>query len=225
MNDITSDLQATYNDLLALQDQTDQVPLTVALDAVGAALHATQPGARCSPATATLLELSQQLLDAAHYSTELTRLEGHCRDIARKLEDLAEAQPSHWSAGSDEPGKLYDREEHIAQLQSEAGFYQCLYESAIKRFEQIAIVCTDNMDRDCDHRMALDFVRQIANDRLELSRHDAQPSLTVEDVYANCETTLIGFREELTERDIKFICDQVSRKVMLAMTSPVRGGE
>jgi hypothetical protein len=32
--------------------------------------------------------------------------------------------------------------------------------------EQIAIVCTDNMDRSCDHRMALDFVRQIANDAL-----------------------------------------------------------
>lgn len=31
------------------------------------------------------------------------------------------------------------------------------------RLEQIAIVCTDNMDRSCDHRMALDFVRQIAN--------------------------------------------------------------
>lgn len=29
--------------------------------------------------------------------------------------------------------------------------------------EQIAIVCTANMDRNCDHRMALDFVRQIAN--------------------------------------------------------------
>jgi hypothetical protein len=32
--------------------------------------------------------------------------------------------------------------------------------------EQIAVVCTDNMDRDCDHRMALDFVRQVANDGL-----------------------------------------------------------
>ena len=30
--------------------------------------------------------------------------------------------------------------------------------------KQIAIVCTDNMDADCNHRMALDFVRQIAND-------------------------------------------------------------
>jgi hypothetical protein len=33
-------LQATYNDLLALQDQTDQIPLATALDAVGAALAA-----------------------------------------------------------------------------------------------------------------------------------------------------------------------------------------
>jgi GTPase involved in cell partitioning and DNA repair len=30
-------------------------------------------------------------------------------------------------------------------------------------FVQIAIVCTDNMDADKNHRMALDFVRQIAN--------------------------------------------------------------
>lgn len=33
------------------------------------------------------------------------------------------------------------------------------------RLEQIAIVCTDNMDRDCNHRMALDFARQIANEQ------------------------------------------------------------
>jgi hypothetical protein len=71
--------------------------------------------------------------------------------IAHLLNGFAQAQP-----------------ERIAELQSEAGFYQCLYESAIKRFERIAIVCTDNMDRDCDHRMALDFVRQIANDALTL---------------------------------------------------------
>lgn len=34
--------------------------------------------------------------------------------------------------------------------------------------EHIAIVCTDNMDRSCDHRMALDFVRQIANETFDL---------------------------------------------------------
>lgn len=33
-------LRATYNDLLALQGQADQVPLTTALDAVGSALAA-----------------------------------------------------------------------------------------------------------------------------------------------------------------------------------------
>ena len=37
-----------------------------------------------------LRDLAQQLLDAAHYSTKLSRLESHCRDIARKLEALAE---------------------------------------------------------------------------------------------------------------------------------------
>lgn len=36
--------------------------------------------------------------------------------------------------------------------------------------EQIAIVCTDNMDRDCDHRMALNFVRQVANEGLVRAR-------------------------------------------------------
>lgn len=30
--------------------------------------------------------------------------------------------------------------------------------------EQIAVCCTDNMGPTCDHRMALDFVRQVAND-------------------------------------------------------------
>ena len=33
--------------------------------------------------------------------------------------------------------------------------------------EQVAIVCTDNMDRGSDHRMALNFVRQVANDAIE----------------------------------------------------------
>jgi hypothetical protein len=35
-----------------------------------------------------------------------------------------------------------------------------------KALEQIAIVCTKNMDRDCNHRMALDYVREIANDTI-----------------------------------------------------------
>lgn len=38
--------------------------------------------------------------------------------------------------------------------------------SARKALEQVAIVCTDNMDRSCDHRMALDFVRQVVNTAL-----------------------------------------------------------
>jgi len=36
-------------------------------------------------------------------------------------------------------------------------------ESLEARLEQIAVVCTDNMAASCNHRMALDFVRQIAN--------------------------------------------------------------
>ena len=31
------------------------------------------------------------------------------------------------------------------------------------KLEQIAVMCTDNMGPRCNHRMALDFVRQIAN--------------------------------------------------------------
>lgn len=42
--------------------------------------------------------------------------------------------------------------------------------SARAVLEQIAIVCTDNMDRSCDHRMALDFVRQLANDHLDAAQ-------------------------------------------------------
>jgi hypothetical protein len=53
-----------------------------------------------------------------------------------------------------------------------------------------------------------------------LTFNDAQGSLTQEDIYANCWTTLIGFSEELTERDRKFICDQVARKVILAAQPP-----
>lgn len=36
------------------------------------------------------------------------------------------------------------------------------------------------------------------------------------DVYACAYSTLIGFRNELTEQNIKFICDQISRKAALA---------
>jgi hypothetical protein len=35
-----------------------------------------------------------------------------------------------------------------------------------------------------------------------------------EDVYALAKGTLIGFRAELSDRNIEFICDQISRKVV-----------
>lgn len=63
------------------------------------------------------------------------------------------------------------------------------------------------------------IIRADLKTALEAVLGHAQRPLTAEDVYANCETTLIGFRDELTERDIKFICDQVSRKVILALSS------
>lgn len=40
--------------------------------------------------TKEILELARQLLDAAHYCTQLEKLEDHCREVARKLEALAE---------------------------------------------------------------------------------------------------------------------------------------
>jgi hypothetical protein len=52
----------------------------------------------------------------------------------------------------------------------------------IAALEQIAIVCTDNMDRDCDHRMALDFVRQIANDCLASAPAQAAPDWVAADL-------------------------------------------
>lgn len=39
-----------------------------------------------------LLKLAQQLLDAAHYCTQLEKLEDHCREVARKLEAIAERE-------------------------------------------------------------------------------------------------------------------------------------
>jgi hypothetical protein len=53
----------------------------------------------------------------------------------------------------------------------EAGLRREFYGKAMAyraALERIAIVCTDNMDRNCNHRMALDFVRQIANDAVPL---------------------------------------------------------
>ena len=46
-----------------------------------------------------LLELAQQLLDAAHYCTQLEKLEDHCREVARKLETIAEGELPQSSAG------------------------------------------------------------------------------------------------------------------------------
>jgi hypothetical protein len=41
---------------------------------------------------------------------------------------------------------------------------------------------------------------------------EADLSTVAANIYACCESTLIGFRNELTEQQIKFICDQVSCK-------------
>jgi hypothetical protein len=40
-----------------------------------------------------LENLAKQLLDAAHYCTQLEKLEDHCREIARKLQAMAYGQP------------------------------------------------------------------------------------------------------------------------------------
>jgi hypothetical protein len=67
----------------------------------------------------------------------------------------------NWQYSDAPPAKfpVYNLELLFAAPPSQAGMREAL--------EQIAIVCTDNMDRDCDHRMALDFVRQIANSATE----------------------------------------------------------
>ena len=59
---------------------------------------------------------------------------------------------------------------------------------------------------------------EVRCDNQETELVDARAALEVkrEDVYACCQSTLIGFRNELTERNIKFICDQISRKVILS---------
>ena len=43
------------------------------------------------------------------------------------------------------------------------------------KLEQIAVCCTDNMGPRCNHRMALDFVRQIANSADEQIAVDEKP--------------------------------------------------
>jgi hypothetical protein len=43
-------------------------------------------------------------------------------------------------------------------------------EIANEALKRIAILCTQHMDRDCNHRMALDAARQIANDVLDVAQ-------------------------------------------------------
>jgi hypothetical protein len=62
---------------------------------------------------------------------------------------------------------------HVADILSPANAAFILkaannHELMVAALERIAIACTDNMDRSCDHRMALDFVRQIANGTIDL---------------------------------------------------------
>jgi hypothetical protein len=56
---------------------------------------------------------------------------------------------------------------------------------------------------------------QEAADFIERLTAPAQAAPTREDIYACAQSTLIGFRNELTEQQIKFICDQISRKATL----------
>jgi hypothetical protein len=62
---------------------------------------------------------------------------------------------------------------------------------------------------------ALDEIRHL---KAALSGNAQGHGLTAEDVYVNCQTTLMGFEVELNEQTRHFICDQISRKVMLAIS-------
>jgi hypothetical protein len=71
---------------------------------------------------------------------------------------------------------------------------------------------------DCGHFDAATVMQQakvIADLREQLRSAPGQAAPTREDIYACAQTTLIGFRDELTEKQIKFICDQISRKATL----------
>lgn len=66
----------------------------------------------------------------------------------------------------------------------------------------------------------LEALKDDAHKFLTTPQQVVKPNtLTTEDIYANAYTTLMGFRDELTEQNIKFICDQISRKVALALSS------
>lgn len=98
--------------------------------------------------------------------------------MTSREEMLALANKIKYAIDTESKVTLYATHGRMAEaaIRSQAGsdtnwFDECAKQAgkAMKRYqalEQIAVVCTDNMDRDCNHRMALDFVRQIANDAM-----------------------------------------------------------
>jgi hypothetical protein len=63
-----------------------------------------------------------------------------------------------------------------------------------------------------------DALAEIRHLKAALSGNAQGHGLTAEDVYVNCQTTLMGFEAQLDEQTRHFICDQISRKVMLALS-------
>lgn len=77
--------------------------------------------------------------------------------------------------------------------------------TARRALEQVAVVCTDNMDRDCDHRMALDFVRQVANDHLTALPVEAAEPVAWREALEDRDQLIFGAAELLDEARSGFI--------------------
>jgi hypothetical protein len=82
-------------------------------------------------------------------------------------------------------------------------------------------------EREADYTLGLvDYGFRLLNESRPATAPQGQETtdaMTAEEIYALCKSTLIGFSDELTEHNIKFICDQISRKVMFAFPLQDRG--
>ena len=96
-----SDLQATYNDLLALQDQTDQVPLTTALDAVGAALRSLDVAATPQEKIAWWEEQCRlQLNSIEELGDQIKARDAQLFEMERQARNAAQASPDEMTAAA-----------------------------------------------------------------------------------------------------------------------------
>lgn len=124
---------------------------------------------KCSAGSARLSAIASRI---AEIEPSWLPIAGHVRNVTLTLDEadlviLALTRP----ATAAQPKQETDWFDECSKQAGKAFHYWTA-------LERIAIVCTQNMDRDKNHRMALDGVRQIANDYLDASQ--PSPAATVE---------------------------------------------